>query len=428
VAETEEVTMINLIPLLITINLFLMSKANILESLSSPLLFFSQLFSLLGSVLLCLSFVLGSRARILEKIFGGLDKVIKLHHIVGGVSFVLLINHPILLAVEALPNYSLASKYLFLSSIFEYNVGVVALYGMIILLLLTLVIKLPYDLWLKTHDTFGIVLFFACLHIFFITSDVSRYIPLRIWMFVNLGVGMFFYIYKVFLYKWFGPRYEYTIEKINENADIIELYLKPVGESINFLPGQFAFISFEKDGFEESHPFSFSSSPNDSVVRFSVKIFGDYTARLRQLSPGTKCLIWGAYGRFYYNFFGNKDVVCIAGGIGITPFVSLIRYEENHVLPRKISLFYSAKNESLAIYHNYFIDVQSRLQNFKYFPNFDAQKPRLSSQSIIQDIGDLHNKLFYICGPTGMMHGLSADLQNSGVKSSDIIFEDFNFK
>ena len=226
--------MINFLLLLITTNLFLMSKSNIFESFSDPLLFLSQIFSLIGTILLCYSFVLGSRSRFLENIFGGLDKVIKLHHIVGGISFVLLINHPILLAIKALPNLNLASKYLFLSTIFEYNTGIIALYGMIILLFLTIIIKLTYYIWIKTHDTFGIILFFACLHIFFISSDVSRYLPLRIWVFCNLAIGAFFYIYKVFLYKWFGPKYNYTVLKINETANILEIYLKPENESIKF--------------------------------------------------------------------------------------------------------------------------------------------------------------------------------------------------
>lgn len=420
--------MINFLLLLITTNLFLMSKSNIFESFSDPLLFLSQIFSLIGTILLCYSFVLGSRSRFLENIFGGLDKVIKLHHIVGGISFVLLINHPILLAIKALPNLNLASKYLFLSTIFEYNTGIIALYGMIILLFLTIIIKLPYNIWLKTHDTFGIILFFACLHIFFISSDVSRYLPLRIWVFCNLAIGAFFYIYKVFLYKWFGPKYNYTVLKINETANILEIYLKPENESIKFKPGQFAFINFNHKGLKESHPFSFSSSPDEKIVRFSVKIFGDYTAKLRLLLPGTKCTIYGAYGRFYYNFFDKKDVVCIAGGIGITPFASLISYEEKHILPRKISLIYCAKNQNLAIYHDEFKEIQNRLSNFKYFPNFDDQMPKLNVQTIVQNIGDIKDKIFFICGPSTMMHEISAQLQINGVNLKNIIIEDFNFK
>ncbi|MFA7301187.1 MAG: ferric reductase-like transmembrane domain-containing protein [Candidatus Shapirobacteria bacterium] len=405
-----------------------MSKSSIADSLASPLLFVSQLFSLFGTILFCYTFVLASRSRFLEKMFGGLDRVIKLHHIVGGISFVLLINHPILLAVEALPNYGLASKYLFLSSIFEYNVGVIAIYGMILLLLLTLVIKLPYDLWIKTHDTFGIVLLFACLHIFFISSDVSRYLPLRIWMFLNLGIGFYFYIYKVFLYKWFGPKYEYVVEKVVKTGDFIEVYMSHVNELLKYKSGQFAFVSFKQDGLTESHPFSFSSSPDEKFIRFTIKILGDYTLKLKDLKVGTMAKVWGSYGRFYYNFFENKDVACIAGGVGITPFVSLLKHEETRALTRNISLFYSAQSESTAIYNKYFSGLEKSLNNFKYFPNYGENMPRLTGKTIVDKVGSINNKLFFICGPTEMMHTISAQLKESGVKSNNIIFEDFNFK
>lgn len=417
-----------LVPLLITINLFILSKTGFDTSFDSPWLWASQLFSLLGTILLVISFVLASRARFLEKIFGGLDKVIKMHHIIGGVAFVLILHHPLFLALSVLPNFNLARQYLFLSADYIYNFGVLALYLMALLLILTLIIKLPYHIWIKTHDFLGIVLLLACLHIFFITSDVSRYLPLRIWMFVNLGMGIFFYIYKVFLYKNFGPKYGYTVEKVNQLGAVVEIYLKPDNESIKYKPGQFAFVKFEQEGLTEVHPFSFSSSPDDVYVRFSVKILGDYTSRLRNLAVGTKVLVWGAYGQLYYGFNGKKDVVFIAGGIGITPFVSLLRYETKHILPRKISLFYSAKNESSAIYHSDFTEWESTLNNFNYFPNFDEAKPRLCSQTIIDQLGNWQNKIFYICGPTAMMHSISAQLKENGVKPNNIIFEDFNFK
>ena len=417
-----------LLPLLITVNLFVLSKSDIMLSLHSPWLFFSQLFSLIGTVLLCFTFVLGSRSRFLENIFGGLDKVIKIHHILGGISFVLLLHHPLFLAVQALPNFVLSSKYLFFSSDSIYNFGVIALYLMILLLLLTLVVKLPYDVWIKTHDLFGIVLLFASLHIFFINSDVSRYLQLRIWMFLNLGVGVFFYIYKVFLYKWFGPKYTYSVIKVNQINDVLEIYLMPENESVKYKSGQFAFIKFNKEGIDETHPFSFSSDPDEQIVRFSIKILGDYTLKLRQLTVGTKCDVWGSYGKFYYAFDGTKDVVCIAGGIGITPFISLITHEVHHLSTRKINLFYSARSEQEALYHTDFLELQSKLINFNYLPNLGGQKPRLTAQLIKEEIGELNNKIFYICGPSAMMYSISAQLKENGVKSKDIIFEDFNFK
>jgi len=392
------------------------------------MLLLSKILALVGTVLLCWTFVLSSRIKFLEKILGGLDKVTKIHHIVGGVAFVLLISHPIFLALSVLPDFNLAAKYLFLSNNIIYNYGVMALYLMILLLFLTLIIKLPYHIWIKTHDFFGVVLLFASLHIFFINSDVSRNLILRIFMFINLGIGIFFYIYKVFWDKLIGQKYDYIVEEIVVIGDVLEIYLKPVGEKIKFVAGQFGFVSFEQKGLTEAHPFSFSSSPDDDLFRFSIKILGDYTMNLKNLKTGTKCKISSAYGKISEGFWGNKDVVCIAGGIGVTPFLSMMGYEKNHILPRKISLFYSSREENKVVYNDDFINWQNELPNFSYYPYFGEKRPRLTAQILRENLGSLDNKIFYLCGPSGMMHDISAQLQMTGVKLKNIIFEDFNFK
>lgn len=89
--------------LFITTGLFLMSKLGMDLSIYSNWQLVSQYISLIGTVLLSLSFVLGSRAKILDKIFGGLDRVIKMHHIIGGIAFVLLLHHPLFLTCQFHP-------------------------------------------------------------------------------------------------------------------------------------------------------------------------------------------------------------------------------------------------------------------------------------------------------------------------------------
>ncbi|MBI2465183.1 ferric reductase-like transmembrane domain-containing protein [Candidatus Shapirobacteria bacterium] len=178
--------------ILITLGMFVSSKADMTEVMATPWLSASQALALVGTALLSMSFVLSSRARFLESLFGGMDKVMKVHHIVGGISFLLIINHPLFLAIDAIPNFQIATRYFWLSTNLSYSLGVGALYTLVITLLLTLVIKLPYDLWLKTHDFMGLALLLGSLHVYTISSDVSRYAPLRIWMFGLLGVGFFF--------------------------------------------------------------------------------------------------------------------------------------------------------------------------------------------------------------------------------------------
>lgn len=418
-----------LLSVAVTLGLYVMSKQNLSTIWMDPWLSSSQVLSLLGTVFLGTSFVLSSRAKFLENLFGGLDKVTRTHHMVGGISFIMLIHHPLLLAVSVLPNLALAKNYLFLSPIQSYNFGVVALYVMILALIATFVIKLPYNLWLKTHDFLGITLMIGSLHVLTITSDVSRYLPLRMWILGILACGLYAFVYKVFLYRWFGPKYYYLVKKINRLGDILEIYLEPKGEKIPFIPGQFGFVRFDQEGLRETHPFSFSSSPDGNLLRFSVKMLGDYTLDLRNnLKVGVKAEVLGAYGRLYRQFYSDKDVVCIAGGIGVTPFLSMIGFELKHSRDRKIYMFYCAKSEEEASYDDELSTMAKGNKKLKYIPYFSDKNPRLTANDVAKVVGDVKKQNYYICGPTAMMDNISRQLTDLGVNRRNIVMEDFAFK
>jgi predicted ferric reductase len=185
---------------LITIIFWLLSKPNLNSIIGNPLLSLSQIISLIGTVLLSFTFILSSRFKLPEKIFGNLGVIYKNHHLYGAISFLMLISHPLLLALNAFQNFLPSTIYLLPSSNFIYSAGVLSLYSLIILLIFTLLIKLPYPLWLKTHRLMGFVLIFALIHTSFITSDISRFIILKIWIIFWLIAALASSIYVRFIY------------------------------------------------------------------------------------------------------------------------------------------------------------------------------------------------------------------------------------
>lgn len=416
--------------LIITLNLFILSKSDITVVERNPLLSFSQILSLLGATLLSVAFILSSRIRALERWFGGLDRAYKIHHMVAGTAFVFLVNHPLLLMVNQIPNTKAVLLYLLPGTNLSYDMGIFALWTMILLVVLTLYVKLPYHIWKKTHEFMGLVLFLGMIHVFLIPSDVASFMPLRVWMLSLMSFAMASFIYVRFLYRWFGPRYDYVIERTNRIGDIIELYLKPVKKPMEFVPGQFAFMQVKAGGIpKELHAFSFSSDEGSDLLRFSIKILGDFTLTLRELQAGKKITLWGSYGGFPAKFFSNKDAVCIAGGIGVTPFLSMLSSEaKRERRDRNIFFFYSAKNADELYYHNEISHIASTSSRIHYFPHLSAVRGRLNAKTIYDIVGDLRNKLIFLCGPYSMMHDLQKQFVGMGVKSSNIIFEDFSFK
>lgn len=411
----------------ITIALFLAAIVFGGQPMAFSWLLLSRLLSLSGTTLLVISFLLSARWHFVEDWFGGLDKVYKIHHLLGGISFVLLLHHPVFLVLDVLPDISFAWKYLWLSNLLPYNWGVLSLYFMMLMLIFTLLINLPYSLWKKTHEFMGISLLFACLHIITITSDVSRFLPLRLWIIFLLLLAAYSAIYRRFLYGIIGPKFRYTVKNIRQIGDIYAIDMLPEDKKIKFHPGQFVFARFP-DISGEAHPFSLASGSSDDIVRIVVKILGDYTWQFSSVKQGSKAILWGPYGKFGEGAANEKDLIWIAGGIGVTPFLSLLTDEVRSQKSRKIDIFYCVGSENKAVFDQEISLLSAKKTNITYHQYASDVCGRLDAQKIIELCGGVVNKKIMLCGPISMMNSLASQLKLVGVKNKDIIFEDFNFK
>jgi predicted ferric reductase len=412
-----------------TVGLFILSKPDLaFTAPDSLLLTFSQLFALTGIALLSFSFLLSSRLSFLENLFGGLDNIYRLHHLLGVSAFILLINHPLLMAIDALPNSKIALIYFLPSLDLSYLLGITALYTMIILISATLFIRLPYHLWKATHEYMGLVILLGFFHSLLIASDVSRYLPLKIWILIISSLGLLAYIYRRFLYEKFGPVSNHIVSSVRNLGQITEILLSPREKSLVYRPGQFAFLSFpEKKGFRETHPFSFSSPSEAKEIRFSIKNLGDYTSKIHSLTPGTFVRLMGPYGQFFDKFAGSEVTVCIAGGIGITPFLSLFG-SKSEITGKKVYLFYSVKTPADAYYSHELSDL-SRVNHFFYKLHDTKSLGRLTAADIIKTAQiDPKVATYFICGPLPMMTAIREQLLDLGVRPSHIVFEDFSLK
>ncbi len=411
-----------------TIAFWLLSKDDLAIISTQPFLAVSQILSLLGLVLCSVALLFSTRLAILEDIFGGLDSDYVLHHIIGGISFIFLINHPLFLVIHYLPHFKLALFYIFPSSDLAYNLGIAAIYSMILSFIFIGFIKVSYSAWLWSHRLLVVSFILGSLHTVYIPSDVTRNALLRGWTYIFIAIGIFSSLYILFLYRKFGPRYKYVIENITRTGDVFSIYLKPEEKAIKFVPGQFIYIRFDNQKLgNELHPFSFSSAPWEEGIRVSAKILGDYTKRLTELAPGDFAHIFGPYGRFGSAYMkGDKNLLFIGGGIGITPFLSMLRFESVYPKSRNIVLFYSFKNSQEAVFVDEINTLTSYTPSVRFIPWASHDQGRLNGDAIWRTVGSLAGYTILMCGPQPMMKSLQNQFISRGVDEKDIIFEDFN--
>ena len=261
-----------------------------------------------------------------------------------------------------------------------------------------------------------------------ITSDVSRFIPLRIWILSWILIAIVSVLYKNLIYPYFISKYDYLVDNLNTTGGFVDIALKPSSRSLNFNPGQFAFFSFISPLLSsEAHPFSFAGSSDSPNLRICVKNLGDFTSTLPSLKTGDKVVIQGPYGLFGRNFYGQKNVIGIAGGVGITPFLSLLYSSRNNPTTRKFHLFYSARTRDQALDQSQLNQLVS--DNFKYYPWFgDEKNSKLTAADIKQIIPDFNDCRFYLCGPKTMMTDIRSQLLRLNIPQRNIFFEDFDLR
>lgn len=418
------------ISIFVTFILWISAKESLSEIISSLFISLNQISALLGSILFVWSMILATRLDFLENLFGGLDKVYKIHRKVSILGAVLILLHPLTLSLSSIKR----GIYYFLPvhNKTSVNLGVYSFWIFVIAILLTLFvrkIKLPYHLWKQTHKFLNLAMLVALLHVVTIQSDTSSFSPLGIWMNILIGLGVASGLYKTFFYNKFGPKYEYKIIKINRYSDIHDIYLKPTIDKLPHKIAQYVYVSFISDRIsKEEHPYCITSLPEDDSLRLSIKELGDYTKKLGSLKVGDRALIYGPYGQLGKNFNKhNMDSIFIGGGIGIAPFLSMFKKAGLTNNGALTSLFYCTKYKKDAVFEKELEELAETHENLNYCNQCSREIhcEHLSVKQISELVRNIKRTNVYLCGPTRMMVPLSKDLVYAGFSKDNIILEDF---
>ena len=401
------------------------------DSILNPYIAVAKFSAFMAISTLSVNFILATRIKIFEKLFHGLDRLYRVHKLIGRLSLFFMILHPLFLGINTIPNWEIIISYVIPTGPIEVSLGIVAIYLFLLLIALTVALIIPYHWWKKSHQILGLTLIFAGLHAIFAGSDINSYYYLKVWVVFICTVGTISWLYMLLFYKRLGPRYTVSILKVKMMGDITEITLeKPRGFISQ--PGQFLFIRFphlRKN--KELFPFSLSNDPSQKTIRLSIKKSGDYTrTHIPQIKPGDPAIIMGPYGRFGERYLKHdKDMIWIAGGIGITPFLSLAKHESIHPTDRNIDLVWVIKNKNEAFHDHELINETKRNSKFSYVHWFSDKKGRITAHNIIRQIGgrdEVKKRIVFLCGPPGLMYALAKGLHKYGIPYRHIVFEDFN--
>ncbi|MGG7036376.1 MAG: flavodoxin reductase [Flavobacterium sp.] len=211
----------------------------------------------------------------------------------------------------------------------------------------------------------------------------------------------------------------------NATHDVLRIITnKP--EGFDFLPGQATEISInKKDWLKEKRPFTFTNLPSDDFLEFNIKTYPEHkgvTNELLQLKQNDELVLHDVFGTINYKGEG----VFIAGGAGVTPFISILRNLKTKNEIGNNSLIFANKTKADIILEKEFEELLGDA-----FVNILSDEQiegchygRITEEFLKASVSNF-DQYFYICGPPPMMDALEKQLINLGVQKEHIIKEIF---
>lgn len=214
-------------------------------------------------------------------------------------------------------------------------------------------------------------------------------------------------------------------------------FTKP--KDFDFKPGQYGGFTLinppEKDARGITRRFTFLSAPDDPEIAIASRFRPDASAFkkiLMQLKIGELVKLAGPSGNFTLHEDAQIPAVFLAGGIGITPFYSMLRFNQAHRIARPIFLFYGNQDQEDAAFLNELHALQKTLNDFQLIPtlkiappSWEGERGFITKDMIKRYVPDVSKPIFYVCGAPTMVTVYQELLLEMGVASSQIKVEDF---
>lgn len=384
-----------------------------------------RVLALMGFVLIAFQYLLSSKIKWVEKGIG-LDRLFGIHKRCGAIILIIASAHPLLLLLsERLQGYSTP-------------IGMMKALGMITLLCIwatagaaILYGKIPftYETWKRVHRVGYFILPVAFFHSFLIGSALQRG-PMRVFWGI-LGLIYLAALAGRIRQRYTLRRHPFRVAAVSrETDDTWSLHFE--GDHKDYAPGQFMVLQLARKGkVSEPHPFTIASSPMRKGLSIYVKAVGDFTCTIGETNRSDLAYIDMPYGIFTFLNHDAERLVFIAGGIGITPFISMLRYICDRKLQKEVILLWANKREKDIAFRDELEKMTSQMSSLKVLhvvsrqEDWPGEKGRIDADKLKKHVGDFHQGEFFLCGPAQMMRDVGKTLSGLGVPKKRIHMERF---
>ncbi len=390
-----------------------------------------------GLAIMGLQFGLTARFRYVTEPWGE-DIIYHFHRRISLIAVGLVIAHPIILFVARPELLALLNA---MDAPWRARFAALSTYSLIALVITALwrvQLRIRYEIWHLSHIILAVIAVIAGIaHMvgwgFYLDDPLKK----------ALWVGLILFWFGLLLYvrivkPLFMLRRPFRVVAVRkERGDTTTLVMEPEGHSgFHFTPGQFGWLTVWGNPFNiTGHPFSFSSSAQASGgrVEMSIRNLGDFTRHIAQIPVGQRVYLDGPYGAFTLGNPADMHVL-IAGGVGITPMMSMLRTLADRGDPRPALLLYGSKDWESITFREELETLQLRLNlqvvHVLSNPSADwaGEKGFIDAEVFKRHLPPPYaSHEYFICGPNVMMDAIEKALAEINVPMSKYHSERYSF-
>lgn len=379
----------------------------------------------------------------------GQGTMMRIHRAAGIAAVLLLLGHPLVLILadrQFLEFYDPRVNLLRAAAL------VAATGGALLLVTATLwrrALRLPYEWWRLSHGALAAMLvFIGVVHMNMVGHHTGDWWKRVLWSVVT-GGALAMLVHSRLWRPWQMLKRPWTVAEVRtEHAGITTLVLEPDGhDGLRFQTGHHVWLTLNRSPFTlQQHPFTIASSDTrPDRIELTIKDLGDFTAEVQTAGVGMRAYLEGPYGAAWlHGLPAGAPLVMLAGGIGITPFISALRSMSDHGWQRPFVLVHGVPDLDQATFCDELEDLAARLGG-RFLPvpqdaGDDWTGPRgmidrdlLTRHVFCQDNGDADplsprpaDAHVVMCGPPAMHSSLKRELAALGVPRRQIHIEEFD--
>jgi predicted ferric reductase len=402
-----------------------------IQSPGGAWIFFGSLTGLAGTYLALVMVLLVSRVPAVERVLGQ-DGLLHWHRTLAPWPISLIVAHVVFLTVGYAQAAKTGSWHEFgvltrtFPDVLPATVGFFMMLAVAVVSIRAIRRRIPRERWWALHLLMYLALGISFAHVIVLgPSFVGHPLTQLVWSAFWLATAGLVLIYRVGLPVVRSMRHRLQVVEVREEAPgVVTVICR--GRHLERLAvsgGQFFEWRFLTPGmWWQAHPFSLSALPRPPHLRITVKVVGDFTARVATLRPGTRIAIEGPYGAFTSHHRDRQKAALIAGGVGVTAVRSLLED-----LPRgcdPVVVLRASRREDLVL--NEEVAELARQRKGRVY-ELVGPRSEVDLRSLIDLVPDLRQRDVFVAGPEQFVHDVCTTLEHLGVPQDATHAEVYSF-